>query len=166
MIDNCKWVYLLQLLRDPKAGVHLLPPLCVFGLIVFQEVTSGQLSSYEPDQGQVYKQEVHNGLHDHHWFDLTIQECHKYCFFVMQCYAPSLNHSPIKKYSWIYANILSWVRLESNCPTRTMCSYFILLSNVINNGFPNKWWVLIESHLDIPLKDYKIRWPNLADSLL
>ena len=80
MIDNCKWVYLLQLLRDPKAGVHLLPPLCVFGLIVFQEVTSGQLSSYEPDQGQVYKQEVHNGLHDHHWFDLTIQECHKYCF--------------------------------------------------------------------------------------
>ena len=58
MNDTCKWVYLLQLLRDPKAGVDLLPPLCVFGLVVFQEVAPGQLSSYEPDQGQVYNQDM------------------------------------------------------------------------------------------------------------
>lgn len=49
----CLCVYLLKLLGDAEAGVDPLSALCVFGLIVFQEVASGELSSYESDQRQV-----------------------------------------------------------------------------------------------------------------
>lgn len=49
----CACVYLLQLLGDAEAGVDPLSALGVFGLIVFQEVSSSQLSGYKSDQRQV-----------------------------------------------------------------------------------------------------------------
>ena len=45
--------YLLELLGDAEAGVDPLSALCVFGLIVLQEVASGELSGYKSDQRQV-----------------------------------------------------------------------------------------------------------------
>lgn len=45
--------YLLQLLGDSEAGVDPLPALCVLGLIVFQEIASGELSGYKSDQRQI-----------------------------------------------------------------------------------------------------------------
>lgn len=50
---NCWCVYLLQLLGDAEAGVHPLSALCVLGLVVLEEVASGELSSNKPDQRQV-----------------------------------------------------------------------------------------------------------------
>lgn len=50
---NVLCVYLLQLLGDAEAGVDTLSALRVFRLIVFQEVASGELSSYKSDQRQV-----------------------------------------------------------------------------------------------------------------
>lgn len=50
---NVLTVYLLQLLGDAEASVDPLSALCVFGLIVFQEVASGELSCYKSDQRQV-----------------------------------------------------------------------------------------------------------------
>lgn len=51
-------VYLLELLGDAEAGVDPLPALCVFGLIVLQEVASGELSRDESEERQVCG---HNG---------------------------------------------------------------------------------------------------------
>lgn len=45
--------YLFQLLGDAEAGVDPLSALCVFGLIVLQEIASGELSCYKSDQRQV-----------------------------------------------------------------------------------------------------------------
>lgn len=45
--------YLLKFLGDAKAGVDPLSALCVFGLIVLQEVASGEFSCYESEQRQV-----------------------------------------------------------------------------------------------------------------
>lgn len=49
-------IYLLEFLGDAEAGVDPLSALCVFGLIVLQEVASGELSCYEPEQRQVCRQ--------------------------------------------------------------------------------------------------------------
>lgn len=48
-------IYLLQLLGDAEAGVDPLSAFGVFGLIVFQEIASGEFSSYKPDQRQVWR---------------------------------------------------------------------------------------------------------------
>lgn len=48
------YIYLLELLGDPEASVDPFPALCVFGLIVLQEVASGEFSSYESEQGKIY----------------------------------------------------------------------------------------------------------------
>lgn len=48
------YVYLLELLGDTKTGVDPFPALCVFGLIVLQEVASGEFSRYESEQGKIY----------------------------------------------------------------------------------------------------------------
>lgn len=49
-------IYLLEFLGDAEAGVDPLSALCVFGLIVLQEVASGEFSCYEPEQRQVCRQ--------------------------------------------------------------------------------------------------------------
>lgn len=49
-------IYLLKFLGDAEAGVDPLSALCVFGLIVLQEVASGEFSCYEPEQRQVCRQ--------------------------------------------------------------------------------------------------------------
>lgn len=49
-------VYLLKLLGDAEASVDPLSALCVFGLIVLQEVASGELSCYESEERQVWSQ--------------------------------------------------------------------------------------------------------------
>lgn len=50
----CSYMYLLQLLGDAEASVDPFPALCVFGLIVLQEVASGEFSGYESEQGKIY----------------------------------------------------------------------------------------------------------------
>lgn len=42
--------HLLQLFRDPHARVHSLSALCILGLVMFQEVASGQLGTHEPQE--------------------------------------------------------------------------------------------------------------------
>lgn len=51
-------VYLLQLLGDAETGVDPLSAFGVFGLIVFQEIASSELSSYKPDQRQIWRQNI------------------------------------------------------------------------------------------------------------
>lgn len=50
MAQRVREAHLLQLFRDPHARVHSLSALCVFGLVMFQEVTSGQLGTHEPQE--------------------------------------------------------------------------------------------------------------------
>lgn len=54
IVKLCFNIYLLELLGDTKASVDPLPALCVFGLVVLQEVASGELSSYEFEQRKIY----------------------------------------------------------------------------------------------------------------
>lgn len=57
-------IYLLQFLGDAEAGVDPLSTLCVFGLIVLQEVASGEFSCYESEQRQVCRQKGTKTLYD------------------------------------------------------------------------------------------------------
>lgn len=49
-------IYLLEFLGDAEAGVDPLSALCVFGLVVLQEVASGEFSCNESEQRQVCRQ--------------------------------------------------------------------------------------------------------------
>lgn len=49
------YIYLLELLGDTKASVDPFPALCVFGLVVLQEIASGELSSYKFEQRKIYR---------------------------------------------------------------------------------------------------------------
>lgn len=54
-VKLCFYIYLLKLLGDTKASVDPFPALCVFGLVVLQEVASGELSSYKFEQRKIYR---------------------------------------------------------------------------------------------------------------
>lgn len=54
-VKLCFNIYLLKLLGDTKASVDPFPALCVFGLVVLQEVASGELSSYKFEQRKIYR---------------------------------------------------------------------------------------------------------------
>lgn len=60
IVESCFYIYLLELLGDAQASVDPFPALCVFGLIVLQEVASGEFSSYESEQGKIYKKQKPN----------------------------------------------------------------------------------------------------------
>lgn len=47
------YIYLLELLGDAKASVDPFPALCVFGLVVLQEIASGELRSYKFEQRKI-----------------------------------------------------------------------------------------------------------------
>lgn len=51
-------IYLLKLLGDAKASVDPFPALCVFGLVVLQEVASGELSGYEFEERKIYRKQT------------------------------------------------------------------------------------------------------------
>lgn len=60
IVKWCFYIYLLELLGDTKASVDPFPALCVFGLVVLQEVASGELSSYKFEQRKIYRNRAQN----------------------------------------------------------------------------------------------------------